>query len=237
MARFAPVKVVLWYNERGGEADTDSEPSHHTTDVSPSGDVNVCVSRREMAWKRIVQWPPCPLCPQTRFIFIVHEDSNRSGVCSNVPFVLPREFLSSALSAYCLIFRPGDLRVSENTLWGWILKDRRSIEKVEETGLKWKDLKSSFESTKKNRKWKLNVRTYVFGGRKVGRRVQDRNLVDSEELRKGNGRDSRWNFESRGKESKDRDSEENLYLYLHILNIFIFIPIYFEYIYIYIFIF
>lgn len=28
---------------------------------------NRCVSR-EMAWKRTVQWPPCPLCPIVRFI-------------------------------------------------------------------------------------------------------------------------------------------------------------------------
>lgn len=52
------------YNERA-----DSKTRVNRTNVSPNArcDVTRRVSR-EMAWKRTVQWPPCPLCPIVRFI-------------------------------------------------------------------------------------------------------------------------------------------------------------------------
>lgn len=52
------------YNERA-----DSKTRVNRANVSPNArcDVTRRVSR-EMAWKRTVQWPPCPLCPIVRFI-------------------------------------------------------------------------------------------------------------------------------------------------------------------------
>lgn len=158
MARFAPIKLELRLDTMNEEAKPTRIANRRiTTDISSSGDVTAC----KMAWKRIVQWPPCPLCPQTRFIFIVLEDSNRSGgVCSNVPFVPPREFLPSALAAWLFDFSfdrsPRSLDLSENTLWtwgwGWISRDSWSEEGLKWRKRDWKDLKSSFNSAKKNGK-------------------------------------------------------------------------------------
>lgn len=41
-----------------------------------------------MPWKRTVQWPPCPLCPMTRFIFIVSKILTRTRLLerSTSPF-------------------------------------------------------------------------------------------------------------------------------------------------------